>query len=120
MTLDERIHALVFNGITHASAESDGFDSWLPLSERERFTRAVLDELRRGNIEFRLGPLALLADAAATESGLCSKCGGKLTACADCGHPALCGEAHCQAHMPDGGWDAHPLSETYPGSGIYE
>jgi len=50
----------------------------------------------------------------------CSKCGGELTTCVNCGAPALCGEAHCQAHLPDGGWDAHPLSETYPGSGIYE
>lgn len=67
MTLTERVHALVFNGITAASAESDGFDSWLPLSERERFARAVVDELRAGNIEFRLGGLALLAEAVEAE-----------------------------------------------------
>ena len=64
-SLTDRIHALIFNGITKASAEDDGFDSWLPLSERERFARAVVDELRAGDIQFRLGGLALLAEVAA-------------------------------------------------------
>lgn len=70
MTIDERIHALIFNGITRASSESDGFDSWLPLSERERFARAVVAELRAGNIEFRLGGLALLAEAVEAEAAI--------------------------------------------------
>lgn len=61
--ISERVYALIFNGITHAAAENDGFDSWLPLSERERFAQAVFAELRAGNIEFRLGGLALLAEA---------------------------------------------------------
>lgn len=65
----ERVYALIFNGITHASAESDSFDSWLPLSERERFAGAVFAELRAGNIEFRLGGLALLAEAVHAEVG---------------------------------------------------
>jgi len=77
-SLTDRVHALIFNGITAASAESDGFDSWLPLSERERFTRAVIDELRRGNIEFRLGPLALLAEVAATEAAKAGRLAAEL------------------------------------------
>lgn len=64
MKLDERIHALVFNGITKAATGEHADDAWMRLSERERFTRAVVDELRAGNIEFRLGGLALLAEAA--------------------------------------------------------
>lgn len=68
MTIAERVYALIFNGITHASSSAtDRHDGWLPLSERERFAEAVYAELRAGNIEFRLGPLALLAEAAEIE-----------------------------------------------------
>jgi hypothetical protein len=66
-SMTQRIHALVFNGITKASS-SGGY--WLPLSERERLTKAVLAELRAGNIEFRLGGLALLAEAVEHEARL--------------------------------------------------
>lgn len=53
MNLAERVHALIFNGITAASADNEGFDSWLPLPERERFARAVVDELAAGGIQVR-------------------------------------------------------------------
>lgn len=66
-TIADRVYALIFNGITAASSESDGFNSWLPLSERNRFAEAVFAELRAGNIEFRPGPLALLAEAVEAE-----------------------------------------------------
>lgn len=58
-----RVHALVFNGISAASSAATDKRDWIRLTERERIAQAVLDELRAGNIEFRLGPLALLAEA---------------------------------------------------------
>ena len=64
--LSRRIHALIFNGVTRASATRADF--WMLLSERERMARAVYDELRKGNIEFRLGGLALLAEAVEAEA----------------------------------------------------
>lgn len=38
------------------------------------------------------------------EPGRCTKCGGTLTACVDCGKPAQCGEPWCAQHSPDGDW----------------
>lgn len=58
-TLSERIHALIYAAI---SMESDIEMA----AERERLTQAIVDKLRAGNIEFRLGPLALLAQAVET------------------------------------------------------
>lgn len=67
-SLSQRIHALIFNGITAASAVTTKYhDGFMILSERERYAQAVYDELRAGNIEFRLGPLALLAEAVEAE-----------------------------------------------------
>lgn len=66
--LSARIHALIFNGITRASSSATDDRDWIRLSERERIARAVYDELRLGNIEFRLGGLALLADAVEAEA----------------------------------------------------
>lgn len=66
--ISARIRALIFNGVTHASSASEEETDWIRLSERERIAHAVYDELRRGNIEFRLGPLALLAEAAEQEA----------------------------------------------------
>lgn len=63
--LSRRVYALIFNGITHASSVATGrHDGWLPLSERTRYAEAVYAELAAGNIEFRLGGLALLAQVA--------------------------------------------------------
>lgn len=63
--LSQRVYALIFNGITRASSvATDRHDGWLPLSERERYAEAVYAELAAGNIEFRLGGLALLAQVA--------------------------------------------------------
>lgn len=58
-----RVYALIFNGISRASSGATDERDWMRLTERERFAQAVYDELRAGNIEFRLGGLALLADA---------------------------------------------------------
>jgi hypothetical protein len=66
-TIADRVYALIFNGITHASSTAADERDWIRLSERERLAEAVYAELRAGNIEFRLGPLALLADAAEIE-----------------------------------------------------
>lgn len=60
-TIADRVYALIFNGLTRATTEADEHD-WMRLSERERLAEAVYAELRAGNIEFRLGPLALLAE----------------------------------------------------------
>jgi hypothetical protein len=68
--LAERVYALIFNGITHASSTATDERDWIRLSERERIAEAVYAGLRAGNIEFRLGPLALLAEAAETEARL--------------------------------------------------
>jgi hypothetical protein len=68
--LSERIHALIFNGITHASSTATDERDWIRLSERERIAQAVFAELRAGNIEFRLGGLALLAESVETEASL--------------------------------------------------
>lgn len=70
--VSRNVYALIFNGITRASAEKDGFDSWLPLSERERFTEAVYAELAAGGIEFRLGGLTLLAQVAGPPPSCCN------------------------------------------------
>jgi hypothetical protein len=60
----QRVYALIFNGITRASSTAaDGAD-WIRLSERERIAEAVYAELAAGNIQFRLGGLALLAQVA--------------------------------------------------------
>lgn len=61
-SISQRIHALIFNGITRASSSATDDRDWIRLSERERIAEAVYAELRAGNIEFRLGPLALLAE----------------------------------------------------------
>lgn len=61
--LSQRIHALIFNGVTRASSSTADERDWIRLTERERIARAVYDELRRGDIEFRLGGMALLAEA---------------------------------------------------------
>jgi len=53
MTLAERIHALVFNGITAASSAAIDEGDWIRLSERERIAKAVVDELAAGGIEVR-------------------------------------------------------------------
>ena len=66
--LSARIHALIFNGITRASSSAADDRDWIRLSERERIAEAVYAELRAGNIEFRLGGLALLAEAVETEA----------------------------------------------------
>ncbi|MCW2768523.1 MAG: hypothetical protein JWO11_4482 [Nocardioides sp.] len=88
-SLSERIHALIFNGITRASAQRADF--WMPLTERERMTQAVYAELRAGNIEFRLGGLALLAEAVDHEARLTA---GTQPTCLgrdmDCGRPLPC------------------------------
>lgn len=65
--ISERVYALIFNGITRASSTAKDEADWIRLTERERFATAVFEELRAGNIEFRLGPLALMAEAAASE-----------------------------------------------------
>lgn len=67
-TLSERVHALIFNGITKATTAREADDAWMRLSERGRLAEAVFAELRAGNIEFRLGALALLAEAVETEA----------------------------------------------------
>lgn len=67
-SISERVYALIFNGITRAGSAPADADFWLPLSARERLAEAAYAELRAGNIEFRLGPLALLAQAAETEA----------------------------------------------------
>lgn len=68
--LAERVYSLIFNGVTRAGSAPADADLWLPLSARERIAEAVYAELRAGNIEFRLGPLALLAEAVETEARL--------------------------------------------------
>lgn len=73
LSLSERIHALIFNGITKASSAAIDEGDWIRLSERERIARAVYAELRAGNIEFRLGSLALLADTVDQEARLAAK-----------------------------------------------
>ncbi|MEU4558555.1 hypothetical protein AB0F72_09195 [Actinoplanes sp. NPDC023936] len=67
MSIASRVHALIFNGITRASSTATDERDWIRLSERERIAEAVYAELRAGNIEFRLGPLALLAEAVEAE-----------------------------------------------------
>lgn len=71
--LAERVYALIFNGITKASSAAIDDGDWIRLSERERIAEAVYAELRAGNIEFRLGPLALLADATVAEARLAAE-----------------------------------------------
>jgi hypothetical protein len=70
--LAERVYALIFNGISRASSTGP-FEDFIRLSERERIAEAVFAELRAGNIEFRLGPLALLADATVAEARLAAE-----------------------------------------------
>lgn len=62
--LSQRIRALIFNGITHASSMAAHEHDWIRLSERSRIADAVYSELAAGGIEFRLGGLALLAQVA--------------------------------------------------------
>lgn len=62
-SVSQRIRALIFNGVTAASSSAPDERDWMRLSERERIAEAVYAELRAGNIEFRLGGLALLAEA---------------------------------------------------------
>ena len=100
-TITERIHALVFNGLTKGLLNHGPF---VPLSSRERIAQAVVDELRAGNIEFRLGPLAQLADAAATEARLAAD-----RARADA-PGARCAWCHRLGHAAD----AHPLPKDHP------
>lgn len=66
-SLSKRVYALIFNGITRASSSATDDRDWIRLSERERIAEAVYAELRAGNIEFRLGGLALLAEAVDAE-----------------------------------------------------
>jgi hypothetical protein len=61
----ETVYALIFNGVTAASSAATDERDWIRLSERERIAEAVYASLRAGNIEFRLGGLALLARVAA-------------------------------------------------------
>ena len=66
VSLSQRIHALIFNGLSQGIRDHGTLAS---ASNRERIADAVYAELRDGNIEFRLGPLALLAEAADVEQG---------------------------------------------------
>jgi hypothetical protein len=59
-SVSERVYSLIFNGLSRGLLDHGPF---VRLSSRERIAEAVFAELRAGNIEFRLGPLALLADA---------------------------------------------------------
>jgi hypothetical protein len=65
--LSQRVYALIFNGITQSSSSATDERDWIRLSERERIAAAVYAELRAGNIEFRMGGLALLAEVSEFE-----------------------------------------------------
>lgn len=70
--ISQRVYALIFNGITRASSAATDEADWIRLSERERIAEAVYAELWSGNIEFRLGGLAMLtqvADGQAADEG---------------------------------------------------
>lgn len=69
--LSRTVYALIFNGITRASSSATNDRDWIRLSERERITQAVYAELAAGNIEFRLGGLALLAQVAGKPPACC-------------------------------------------------
>jgi hypothetical protein len=62
--IGQTVYALIFNGVTRASSSATDERDWIRLSERERIAEAVYAELAAGNIEFRLGGLALLAQVA--------------------------------------------------------
>ncbi len=64
----QTVYALIFNGVTRASSTAADEADWIRLSERERIAEAVYAELQAGNIEFRLGGLAMLARVAAGET----------------------------------------------------
>lgn len=63
-----RVYSLIYSGLTEATRGRDSDDSWMRLSERTRIAKAIYAKLAAGNIEFRIGPLANLADIAAQEA----------------------------------------------------
>jgi hypothetical protein len=69
--LSRSVYALIFNGITRASSSATDEADWIRLSERERIAEAVYAELAAGNIQFRLGGLALLAQVAGDPPACC-------------------------------------------------
>jgi hypothetical protein len=123
----ERVYALIFNGITRASsAATNRHDGWLPLSERERLTQAVFAELRAGNIEFRLGGFALLAEAidaeGAEEEALSTEHSSAFPNWIACGHKWSNGDT-CTRRMPSSGpgFDddtVERLRTTYEGTAV--
>lgn len=64
--LSQRVHALIFNGLTGAITE------FMPLSERTRVSEAVYESLRAGGVEARLAVNVDQVEA------ICVHCGGPI------------------------------------------
>jgi hypothetical protein len=80
----------------------DGATPTIHVTKAEFHTERFWDE--------RINPVAAAHGMAAPEAEVakCSKCGGALSACVDCGTPAQCGEPWCGRHSPDGDWGTPP------------
>ena len=118
-TITERVHALVFNGLSRGLLNHGPF---VALSDRERIAKAIVDELRAGNIEFRLGGLALPAEAV-TGKVCCGLHGRNCEApaelccawCTEATHYGIAPHANgsrCVLAEPVAGQDARPAGAT--------
>jgi hypothetical protein len=100
-TIVERVYALIFNGITHASSTAADERDWIRLSERERIAEAVYAELRTGNVEFRFADL----EGQLAVPRICGHCQRPIRGMGSVGGTFLC--------HPDDGMDCYRLVTLY-------